>query len=343
MDNMHPGGAQRVLVDLSNAMHAAGHDVTVIAGDGCMWAECHDVGRVILRDLEQTSATKLVPAVARLQRILRRIDPDVIDAHQRWPALLAQLATLGTRATVVEHVHALFEDRRLVSFRSRASIAVGSGVYAQLVDTLGRAADRTYLVQNGVAEPTARIGEPLRGSEIRLVGAGRLVSVKDPHLFGSIVHELRANGARVEGIWYGDGPLMPELRTAWPAVQWAGFSSDLATRLSAADALMITSLREGLPLVALESLALGRPILTRDVGSCRDAVTDGVNGLVWHHHADATTVARQLSQRLSLKDVDSARAVLRPMSVAARQRYEESFTLAAVVKRTLATYQEILE
>jgi glycosyltransferase involved in cell wall biosynthesis len=50
--------------------------------------------------------------------------------------------------------------------------------------------------------------------------------------------------------------------------------------LAAADALVITSTIEGLPIVMLEALAMGAPVFTYDVGDVRAAITTGHNGYV---------------------------------------------------------------
>jgi glycosyltransferase involved in cell wall biosynthesis len=55
---------------------------------------------------------------------------------------------------------------------------------------------------------------------------------------------------------------------------------------AAFDVLMLPSLVEGLPLVLLEAMATGTPVITSDVGAISEIVNDGVNGfLVWNPSA----------------------------------------------------------
>jgi colanic acid/amylovoran biosynthesis glycosyltransferase len=65
-------------------------------------------------------------------------------------------------------------------------------------------------------------------------------------------------------------------------VTWHGRLAPAAVlaRLQAADVCLLSSLSEGIANVVLEGMACGLPVVTTDVGGMREAVTDGVEGLV---------------------------------------------------------------
>lgn len=50
--------------------------------------------------------------------------------------------------------------------------------------------------------------------------------------------------------------------------------------IAASDIYVLPSYREGLPMTVLEAMAMGKPVVTTDVPGCREAVKDGVNGLL---------------------------------------------------------------
>jgi glycosyltransferase involved in cell wall biosynthesis len=79
-----------------------------------------------------------------------------------------------------------------------------------------------------------------------------------------------------------------------PRIIRAGWQRSVAPYLAMADVTLLPSTREGMPVTAMESLALGTPVLTVDARGCRDVVRDGVDGIVLPE-ASPTLVARALA------------------------------------------------
>lgn len=63
-------------------------------------------------------------------------------------------------------------------------------------------------------------------------------------------------------------------------VVWAGYRNDIAAVLSAVDVVVCPSHHDDLSLVALESMAAGRPVVATTVGGFPECVLDGVTGLL---------------------------------------------------------------
>jgi glycosyltransferase involved in cell wall biosynthesis len=83
---------------------------------------------------------------------------------------------------------------------------------------------------------------------------------------------------------------------ASPRIIDIGFRHDVERWLPAADVLLFPSRREGMPVCAMEALALGIPVITCDARGCREVVRDGIDGCV-----------------LRDADVDSLRAAMHGM------------------------------
>lgn len=103
---------------------------------------------------------------------------------------------------------------------------------------------------------------------------GRLTNQKQPLDFLDLAR--RAQADRVPGVFalVGDGELGDSCRQfverhGLTNVRMPGFVSDPAEILAALDGLVITSAYEGLPIVSLEAMAVGVPILATDVGDLR--------------------------------------------------------------------------
>lgn len=129
------------------------------------------------------------------------------------------------------------------------------------------------------------------GSEgtIRFICVGRLSPEKGHRglfdAFGSVL--AREPDARL--ILVGDGPLKAELTALAEAqgiaraVSFRGALNETATlaAIGAADILVLPSLMEGLPVVIMEAMALGKPVISSGVAGIPELVRDGANGLLF--------------------------------------------------------------
>ncbi len=83
------------------------------------------------------------------------------------------------------------------------------------------------------------------------------------------------------------------------AFQWLGFRDDVPDLMRIADVITLpTHYREGVPLVLLEGMALGKPLVATDWVGCREVVRHGHNGLLVPVH-DAPALAEAISVILS--------------------------------------------
>lgn len=103
--------------------------------------------------------------------------------------------------------------------------------------------------------------------------------------------------------------------------------------LSTCDVFLLTSLAEGLPLVIIEALSLGLPVVTTDVGAVREAV-DSRSGIVVKRNDPDELVAAL--NRLATDDFARAE-----MGRAARATYEDRFTLEQSVTAILSAYDSL--
>jgi glycosyltransferase involved in cell wall biosynthesis len=155
------------------------------------------------------------------------------------------------------------------------------------------------------------------------------------------VARLRSRFPTLRAVFAGDGPdrlevvalcrqlgvddivdLPGELAQPWPL-------------LRAADVFALASDIEGLPLAVLEALSQGTPVVATDVGGMPEAVIPGVTGsLVPPQNVDALAAA--------LGDLLGNPALRQRMGSAARARYEERYTLAAMLRSHEALYEHVV-
>jgi glycosyltransferase involved in cell wall biosynthesis len=160
-----------------------------------------------------------------------------------------------------------------------------------------------YKNVTGVADAWRRAAPQVPGAQLRLVGDGRETDV---------VTRLVAD---VPGRAVWTRHLAPE---------------EVAQALDGATVLLLPSYSEGLPRVAMEAFARGRPVIGARAGGIPDIVEDGVNGLlVAPNDPDAIAAAlvrvlsdRELAERLATGAAASAERWLQPPEVYARRMRE---------------------
>jgi glycosyltransferase involved in cell wall biosynthesis len=185
---------------------------------------------------------------------------------------------------------------RISTLAWKATICVSDAVRNSLVNGYRFAAGRTLTICNGVSvpaySPRASTAGPvrtelgIRSGEFVLLCVARLSKVKGVDILLSAMAGLVRSGAGIKCIVVGEGPLQEELSRHAETlglrshVFFVGFQEDVRPFYEAADAFVLTSYREGLPLSILEAMAYGLPCVVTDAGGSAEAVTHGCEGLV---------------------------------------------------------------
>jgi glycosyltransferase involved in cell wall biosynthesis len=118
-------------------------------------------------------------------------------------------------------------------------------------------------------------------------------------------------------------------------VEFVGFQQKIDGYLASADALVMPSRREGLPLTLIEALCAGLPVIGSRVGAIPEFVAHGENGLLCPPD-DVNALAQQLGQFLERKEDLTAQA--KTMALALSKR----FSLAQWGTRTTELYEKVL-
>ena len=296
------GGTETVVRSLAAGLRRRGHDVSVVAV-----LSPEDVpGHPFVAELDAEGVpvfTLEVPPRAywrerrELGRLLRAFPPDVVHTHGFRSDVLHAPAAMLAGIPVVSTVHGFtggdaknrvyqWVQRKALPFLDRV-VAV-SAPLARELRAAGVPDARLRTIPNGppVGGPAglSRAGArrtlevPARGS--RLGWVGRLSAEKGPDVFLDALAVGRASGglpADVCASILGDGPLRPELEEKaratglHPCVRWHGAVPGAARLLRAFDVLVLSSRTEGTPIVLLEALVAGVPVVATGVGGVPDA------------------------------------------------------------------------
>lgn len=216
------------------------------------------------------------------------------------------------------------------------------GPNSLLQQRLGAPADRLSVLANPVGAPPQRC----KDSEGLLIGfVGRVVAVKDIETFlrACAVVAQRRDDARfvVVGPTHHEPEYaqdMIELADALGLAQRVTFTGETDPRpwYARMDVLALTSLSEAQPLVALEAMAAGIPVVATDVGGCREAIGDSARppaaGILTHAGDPQATAAALL--RIASDDLLHAR-----LAAAGRRRA----TTTHDPQRIYGAYREMYE
>jgi glycosyltransferase involved in cell wall biosynthesis len=342
IQELQAGGAERLVVALSTGAREAGHVVAVAAAPGVVEAELP--GPAFPLPLVARSPWRLPAAARALDRALRTFRPNVVHLHNPGIAVVAALATArGLRVPGLVSVHGIQEaDLRRGARVLRAAgfpiVSCGPGVTAGLEE---QGCPVAATIVNGIspAPPPADRAWVCRQLGVRpelrlVVAAGRLVPLKNHALAIRALADVPGAALAI----LGTGPLHDELaRDAERAgvsnrVVLAGFRPDTRALIGSADAVVLPSESEGLPLVALEALAAGTPLVATSIRGIRELVDDSTAVIVPRNDEQALSAGL----RQVLEDETFARR-LTEAGLELAARYSEE----VMVRQFLSLYETL--
>jgi glycosyltransferase involved in cell wall biosynthesis len=196
-----------------------------------------------------------------------------------------------------------------------------------------------YTRRRTTGEAKALLGYPV--NELLVGAVGRLEPEKAFELLIRAIHRLNDSELSVRLVIVGEGHdrsrlegIATELGIA-DRVQLVGWQSDVRGYFEAMDLFVLSSLREGLPNVLLEAMALKVPCVATRIAGIPKLITDGRDGrLVSPNDLDELTRAVH-----ELLTSDRMRAEFR---TAARETIETRYSFAARIGKIARVYDEML-
>lgn len=300
------GGAEAVVYTLIREQHRRDPQsvACVLMNPGQLADRLNALG-VRLRVLDESRqgmSTLVREAGAFVDSLVDSSGPAVLHAHRRKENLVAWLIALrrlsrARRLPRISTIHGMPEPvvrgnslrRRITEFVNdftlsrgmNAMVAVSLDIEQRMKARFPRA--NVVCVHNGVeGHAVARTDAGGAHAPLRLLALGRFVPIKRFERLRAVSDHLASLGARPAITLAGDGPLQEELRRSLGAddpgllVKMPGFIEKTEGLFAEADALLITSDHEGIPMVALEALSRGIPVFGFAVGGLPEIAATGV-------------------------------------------------------------------
>jgi glycosyltransferase involved in cell wall biosynthesis len=351
------GGSERVGVDLALEFSRRGYEVVCFAfydSDGPMRAQLEQAGIRCL-DMNYQNYGRLTRRVTyqlNFWRMLRAQRVQALHVHHATALILCGMpARMAAIPRVVMTEHGLYQLQERPKYRASAArycrfasdITVVEPTQADYFEReMGVPAQRLHYVANGVrigqrtADRVAAMRRTLgiAAEQFAFFYVGRLNHVKD---LGTLLRAMAALPAdvatRTRLYLVGDGAERPDLEQQREAlglqgkVTFLGPRNDIAEVLMGADAFVMSSKTEGLPMALLEAMAAGLPCVATAVGGIPELLAQE-RGLAVPAQ-DPAQLAQAMAQLVRSPEL-RARIVTNAMA-----RVREQYSLDAVTDQYL--------
>lgn len=311
-------------------------------------------------DRSATGPMGLAKLTSDLVQLIRRVRPDVLHLVTIKPVLFGGLAV---RLAPVKNV--------IFAVSGLGHVFVAAGVLGRLRRTLVGALyrfvlgtpnstvifqnpddrmaiesvahvnpERTVLIPGSGVDLEQYVAQPLEPGIPIVLMAARLLVTKGVREYVAAARQLRRAGVQARFWLVGEPDLanpasiQPDELAEWVKqgdVEVLGHRTDIADLMPKALLVVLPSYREGLPKVLIEAAACGRAVITTDVPGCRDAIENGVTGILVPPR-DAAALATAINGLI----VD--RATCETMGKAGRKRAQQVFDVRTVVEKHLRIY-----
>lgn len=290
------GGLESVLLQLSSGLKRRGHDVRVAAvlppGSESQHPLLESLARagvpvhpILVRTREYRAERSAVKA------LMQAHDIQVLHTHGYRPDVLHGSVARALGKAQVMTLHGFIGSTRRGRFyewlqvraaiKANAAIAVSLPIVQRLQNA--GAHGNVHLIRNAITpcsdalpRPDARRALNVPADATLIGWVGRISEEKGPDLF---VEAIAATSTAVHGVMVGDGPLLESIKARAAALgaadrmHFVGLVPQASRYLAAFDALALTSRTEGTPMVLLEAMWAGIPIVATAVGGVPDVLS----------------------------------------------------------------------
>ena len=298
-------------------------------------------------------------AAAKVARIVRRGGYRLIHGHTVRTAMVGSVAAAMAEVPMVYHAHSPashdstrhWMDRvngliEQLSLRRVSRVIAVSRAMAEHIGSEGFDRTRIAVVSNGVPEATnvpdrvppagcwtlgvVALFRPRKGIEVLLDAMGVLRQWEIP------VH-LRAVGTFESPKYAAEVAARVRRLGLSEHVTWTGFSRDVTNEFLKMDLFVLPSLfGEGLPMVVLEAMTAGVPIVASRVAGIPEAIRHGHDGVLVNPND-----ARNLAEAIA--DIVQGRYDWSALRASAMARHAENFSDRAMAAGVAAVYRTLLD
>lgn len=285
---------------------------------------------------------------AALRREIEARQPQVLHLHSSFAGAIGRLVAAGTAfdGRLVYCAHGWATDpgrssrmRRVIQLVERVLFDASDAIVnispheQAFLPADWRSSPKLHLIQSGIANiPGLPPLSPRGGGEPwRLLFVGRTDRQKG---FDLLMQEMKTLGPAAHLTAIGGSFSESAPTVDLPNVDMLGWlpRDAIAGHMAGADFVVMPSRWEGMPIVALEAMRAGRPVIGADRGAFPHIIDHGRTGLL-------IDIDRPGFLERALSGVSRQEA--REMSLRAREAFEQRFTSAEMNRRLIDLYEQL--
>ncbi|EJQ52309.1 hypothetical protein IEQ_01352 [Bacillus cereus BAG6X1-2] len=340
-DKLITGGAESYFCKLENNLQYENFTVYTAAGEGELYQSLNKKENFIL-----LSRWNHLRNVYDLRKEICKRKIDIIHANSLrmvlYALLLQKFIKRKIKVVYTKHNVTILEKKMPMIFRYFMNkyvnniITVSESERKNLI-SIRVAEEKIKTIYNGVDIEKFLFQQKKKESIYRVGILARLSKEKNHQLFVKIADVLKT---RKDFLFYiaGDGPekdsIMKEIEEhgLQQSVKMLGNVSEPHEFIRNMDALLLLSFREVFPMVVIEAMATGTPIVSIDVGGINEAVIDGESGVLISEYRDIEFAD-------ALKELQGNEEKVNDIRVKAREKAERNFSLTKMVEETKGIYE----
>ena len=230
---------------------------------------------------------------AELRRVIAKVRPDVIHAHDMRASFVAALAC--KKIPFISHVHNNFVNARGISPKSVAYLYAAHK--AKHIFWVSESAMRDYAFRKSVEKKSevlyniisldalyAKMVLDKKEYSYDVAYVGRLTEQKNPQRLMGVIAKMKELKPDLRVAVVGNGDLEEETHALAKEygildnIDFLGFQSNPLKILYSSSSMIMVSRWEGTPMCALEAMALGVPIVSTPVDGLKVLVQQDENG-----------------------------------------------------------------
>jgi glycosyltransferase involved in cell wall biosynthesis len=367
LPRLDTGGAERVVIEIAEAIQKSGH-ISLIAceeGGTLASAAARSGAEIINLPLASKSPFTMRRNAKRLEKLIRERRISLVHAHSRAPAWSALWATKRTRTPFVTTYHGSYSENSILKHRYNAVMVSGdrviavSAFIAELIRTryatpeqklrtiLGGVDVQKFDPASVLGDRVSRLGREWRVDmgEPTIMLPGRLTAWKGQELLITALAQMRhktaiailAGGDQGRDNYTANLITLAQSLGVADRLRLAGHNEDMPAAMMLADVIVNASTDpEAFGRTIIEAQAMGRIVIAADHGGARETILPNETGFLFPP-GDATALANAIDAAL---DMPPDTRVW--WGQHARAHVASHYSIAAMQNAVLAVYAELL-